>query len=181
MQSKLVVYRSSPPEVFLWNLLYIFRTPFPMTFLEDYYCVYKCSHYANQFLPTEKFRICEVLFWHLFNCHTAFISEVFCVISEIWLSLAVDIIQIIQKDPPQLFCKKSVIKNFTEKHSNTGVFLWNLPNFEEHLYWTSVNDCLWKFLIPQVTLTINSFLAKGPISPPLKTPENHRFSSAFKG
>ena len=34
--------------------------------------------------------------------------------------------------------------NFIKRYSNTGVFLWNLRNFQENLFWrTSVNDCFW--------------------------------------
>ena len=62
-----------------------------------------------------------------------------------------------KKQPPEVFCKKDVLKNlanFTEKHlcwslflilkrdSNTPIFLWNLRNFkntyfEEHLRTTA--------------------------------------------
>ena len=40
-----------------------------------------------------------------------------------------------------------LIKWQTFRYSNTGVFLWNLRNFEEHLLWrTSANDCSWNTL-----------------------------------
>ena len=74
---------------------------------------------------------------------------------------------ILKETPPVLFCKKNVfLKNFaifTGKHlcwshfltklqgwkpaiflkrdSNTGVFLWKLRNFSEHLWKTSANGC----------------------------------------
>ena len=70
-----------------------------------------------------------------------------------------------QKQPPEVFHKKAVLKNFatfTGKHlcwslflikleafrsdskrdSNIGLFLWILQNFEEHLFWRiSANGC----------------------------------------
>ena len=63
-----------------------------------------------------------------------------------------------QKQPPLVFYKKGVLKNiviFTGKHvcwslfliklqANTGVSLWRLWKFSEHLFWrTSTNSCLW--------------------------------------
>ena len=70
-----------------------------------------------------------------------------------------------QKQPPEVFYQKVVLKNFatftgkhlcwnlfliklqafrpdSKKDFNTGVFLWILRNFEEHLFWrTSANGC----------------------------------------
>ena len=71
-----------------------------------------------------------------------------------------------------MFFKIGVLKNFaifTRKHlcwnlfviqlqssspatilksnSSTGVFLWTLPNFKEHLFWkTSANGCFWNLM-----------------------------------
>ena len=73
----------------------------------------------------------------------------------------------VQKEPPEVFHKKAVLKNFAiftgkhlrwslfsmklqaftatillKRHSNTGVFLWTLQNFQEQLFWrTSGNGC----------------------------------------
>ena len=34
-----------------------------------------------------------------------------------------------------------------KSNSSTDVFLWTLPNFEEHLFWkTSANDCFWNLM-----------------------------------
>ena len=39
--------------------------------------------------------------------------------------------------------------NLLRRDSNTSVFLWNLQNCSEHLFWkTSANDCLWKHFLP---------------------------------
>ena len=51
-----------------------------------------------------------------------------------------------------LFNKVSCLQtcNFIKRDSNTGVFLWILRNFEEHLFWrTSMDDC---FCISSTTL-----------------------------
>ena len=72
-----------------------------------------------------------------------------------------------QKQPPEASCKKAILKNFvifTGKHlcwslflikfqtfrpdskrdSNTGILLWILQKFLEHLFWkTSANCCFW--------------------------------------
>ena len=61
-----------------------------------------------------------------------------------------------------MFCKKE-LKNFTNyagKHlvtrpatllkrdSNTSIFLWNLQNFQEHLFWRiAANDCFCSFFL----------------------------------
>ena len=38
-----------------------------------------------------------------------------------------------------------------KRDSNTGVFLWSLQNFSEHLFWwTSVNDCFWRCSIKKL-------------------------------
>ena len=35
-----------------------------------------------------------------------------------------------------------IARNFIKKDSNTGFFMWNLRNFQEHLFWrTSANGC----------------------------------------
>ena len=97
----------------------------------------------------------------------------------------------LQKQPVEVFCKNGVLKNFanfTEKHlcwnpfliksqawgptnsfkraSNTGVFLWNLWNFKEHLIWrTPANDCFllihschWIFFLLYAIFLIKTFL-----------------------
>ena len=78
-----------------------------------------------------------------------------------------------QKQPSKVFCKNGVLKNlanFTEKHlcwslfliklrasvsllkrgSNTSVFLWNLRNFSENLFFrTSRNNCFCQVQLSQ--------------------------------
>ena len=57
----------------------------------------------------------------------------------------------IHKQPPELFLQillilLPVLKAFRpvtllKRDSYTGVFLWNLRNSEEHLFWKQLNDC----------------------------------------
>ena len=70
-----------------------------------------------------------------------------------------------QKQPSEVFCKKKVfwkISQISRENtcvgvfsiivqastlpkidSSTGVFLWNLRNFLEHLFWRATNDYFW--------------------------------------
>ena len=41
----------------------------------------------------------------------------------------------------------SSLATILKSNSSTGVFLWTLPNFKEHLFWkTSANGCFWNLM-----------------------------------
>ena len=57
---------------------------------------------------------------------------------------------------PEVFCKKGVLRNvakFTGKHLYTGVFLWILQNFQEHLFSQNTSGgCFYSLPHPPILL-----------------------------
>ena len=51
--------------------------------------------------------------------------------------------------------------NFVKRNSNTGVFLWILRNFEEHIFYrTSPGDCFWKHSWVVTNLSVARIITK---------------------
>ena len=73
--------------------------------------------------------ICFYLIIHIYTCHQSLLIWLDVAIFGLWLK---SVVCYKKKEPPQVFYKKSVLKNFakfTGKHlkkrgSSTGVFLW---------------------------------------------------------
>ena len=104
----------------------------------------------------------KLTFWDIDNC-TKWATSATAINKNFSLLLTVlavfDIILYIQKQPPEVFYKKGVLRNFAKltrkhlcqnlffnkvrsatllkRHPGKGVFLWILRNFQEHCFFTS--------------------------------------------
>ena len=84
--------------------------------------------------------ICFYLIIHIYTCHQSLLIWLDVAIFGLWLK---SVVCYKKKEPPQVFYKKSVLKNFakfTGKHlkkrgSSTGVFLWIWRNILEHVFY----------------------------------------------
>ena len=53
----------------------------------------------------------------------------------------------------------SDLKHYSKRDSGTGVFLWILQFFQEHLfYWTPLGDCFWLFRYPFSWVRVYHFI-----------------------